>query len=431
MAKPQWQETKYRRGGVMTLVSYLLTILVLWWLLRSYFVLSFSGSESAAARAVSGTREMDVVGIAVKPTCVTEFSIEKLNEFVKPRLIHVFTPTEDKCELFRRMADNVKCYTNGEVIPNVSKKSVEDFLVSTFGKTYTEYVKKSGKKLSGWYLQQVSGALQDLAPNEERSTETSLSLSLAVALPRRTVCQARRVAVLGGQADGKLLDLGPGHDPDEEHRGVHAGRPPQGHDQRWGKDTHTQGIRAQLREPDQQNVSPGAIAAPPPPAPPLTDLSPLPSTDRQRRLEIAPDGTSFVTHSLPATKRHMEELLVQFEQGEPGSWPWKILGAIDPDYIGFGFSEYASYVSWMLQNHPNQVVSVQFPPKWSFVPPKADFLFSSDRAGRQEAEDVEQVPSRSEPRRGRPEADLPKPPVLPNGLVLVSGQAAGLRVHGV
>ena len=46
----------------------------------------------------------------------------------------------------------------------------------------------------------------------------------------------------------------------------------------------------------------------------------------------------------------MEELLVQFEQGEPGAWPWKILGAIDPDYIGFGFSEYASYVSWMLQN---------------------------------------------------------------------------------
>ena len=98
----------------------------------------------------------------------------------------------------------------------------------------------------------------------------------------------------------------------------------------------------------------------------------------------------------------MEELLVQFEQGEPGAWPWKILGAIDPDYIGFGFSEYASYVSWMLQNHPNQVVSVQFPPKWSFVPPEADFLFSSDRAGRQEAEDVEQVPSRSEPRRGSP-----------------------------
>lgn len=308
MAKPQWQETKYRRGGVMTLVSYLLTILVLWWLLRSYFVLSFSGSESAAARAVSGTREMDVVGIAVKPTCVTEFSIEKLNEFVKPRLIHVFTPTEDKCELFRRMADNVKCYTDGEVIPNVSKKSVEDFLVSTFGKTYTEYVKKSGKKLSGWYLQQfvklgVSRYLGD------RLTENFLIWDLDMILM-------------------KSIEVFTQDDPPKAMINV------------GGKIHIHKGY-----ELNYENLT-------------------------NRTLEIAPDGTSFVTHSLPATKRHMEELLVQFEQGEPGPWPWKILGAIDPDYIGFGFSEYASYVSWMLQNHPNQV-AVKKRRTWSRYPPGA------------------------------------------------------------
>ena len=53
----------------------------------------------------------------------------------------------------------------------------------------------------------------------------------------------------------------------------------------------------------------------------------------------------------------MEELLEHFEQGERDSWPWNILRNIDPEYIGYGFSEYASYVSWMLQTHPDEVVS--------------------------------------------------------------------------
>ena len=56
----------------------------------------------------------------------------------------------------------------------------------------------------------------------------------------------------------------------------------------------------------------------------------------------------------------MEELLEHFEQGERDSWPWNILRNIDPEYIGYGFSEYASYVSWMLQNHPDEVVSSYF-----------------------------------------------------------------------
>ena len=53
----------------------------------------------------------------------------------------------------------------------------------------------------------------------------------------------------------------------------------------------------------------------------------------------------------------MEELVEHFEQGERDSWPWNILRNIDPEYIGYGFSEYASYVSWMLQTHPDEVVS--------------------------------------------------------------------------
>ena len=136
-----FQEGRYRKRGATTLVMYLLTLLFVWWYARSV-LFGFSPSASAgsgAGQAPSSAQQpaqispMDVVGIAVKPTCVTEFSIEKLNEFVKPRTIHVFTPTEDKCELFRKMARNVQCYTDGEVVPNLSKKSVEDFLEKTFG----------------------------------------------------------------------------------------------------------------------------------------------------------------------------------------------------------------------------------------------------------------------------------------------------------
>ena len=145
---------------------YLLTLLFVWWYARSV-LFGFSpprlrrvgppDRRRPSAQQPAQISPMDVVGIAVKPTCVTEFSIEKLNELLKPRLIHVFTPTESKCELFRGMASNVRCYTDGEVVPGVSKKTVEDALVSTFGAAYTDYVKKSGKKMTGWYLQQVSG----------------------------------------------------------------------------------------------------------------------------------------------------------------------------------------------------------------------------------------------------------------------------------
>ena len=252
---------------------------------------------------------MDVVGIAVKPTCVTEFSIEKLNEFVKPRIIHVFTPTEEKCDLFRKMATNVRCYADGDVVPNVSKRSVEDFLVDTFGEIYTGFIKKTGKKLSGWYLQQfiklgVSRYLGD------RLTENFLIWDLDM-IPMREV-----KAFTEDEPPKALVNVG-----GKIH--IHKGY-----------------------EVCYENLT-------------------------NRTLEIAPDGTSYVTHSLSASKRHMEELLIQFEQGKGrDSWPWNILRAIDPEYIGYGFSEYASYVTWMLHNHPDEV-EVKPRRTWSRYPPGA------------------------------------------------------------
>ncbi|QDZ19170.1 hypothetical protein HOP50_02g16840 [Chloropicon primus] len=304
-----WQESKYRRKGATTMVMYLLTLLAAWWYCRSLW---FSFSRGEAGRDITlttGREPMDVVGIAVKPTCVTEFSIEKLNQFIKPRYIHVFTPTESKCELFRRMADNVLCYTDGEVVPDLSKKKVEDFLVATFGSVYTDYIKKSGKKLSGWYLQQFVklGVARYLG---DRLTENFLIWDLDMIL-------MKSIEAFTAEATPKAL--------------VNVG----------GKIHIHKGY-----ELNYENLT-------------------------NRTLEIAPDGTSYVTHSLSASKRYMEELLQQFEQGGArDSWPWNILRSIDPEYIGFGFSEYASYVSWMIQNHPDEV-KIKKRRTWSRYPPGA------------------------------------------------------------
>ena len=51
--------------------------------------------------------DMDVVSVAVKPTCVTRLAIAALNQYVGPRRIVFITGTEGKCVKLRGMASNV------------------------------------------------------------------------------------------------------------------------------------------------------------------------------------------------------------------------------------------------------------------------------------------------------------------------------------
>ena len=95
-------------------------------------------------------------------------------------------------------------------------------------------------------------------------------------------------------------------------------------------------------------------------------------------LEYAEDGSSFVTHWLVVYKPYMLEFLTSISKenitmsltdhesalvgatsngwrlphGHSPSWVWNILDSVDPRYINIGFSEYASYVSWVKQHHP-------------------------------------------------------------------------------
>ena len=58
----------------------------------------------------------------------------------------------------------------------------------------------------------------------------------------------------------------------------------------------------------------------------------------------------------------MDEVSKQLWMGHPSQpaqnsrWVWRILDSIDANYFDLGFSEYATYASWMIQNHSDEVV---------------------------------------------------------------------------
>lgn len=78
-----------------------------------------------------------------------------------------------------------------------------------------------------------------------------------------------------------------------------------------------------------------------------------------RNLESAPDGTSFVTHWMVVYKPFMAEFLSAITSKKKHSsagdtaWVWSILDAVPVQHIDMGFSEYASYVSWVKQHYPD------------------------------------------------------------------------------
>ena len=70
-------------------------------------------------------------------------------------------------------------------------------------------------------------------------------------------------------------------------------------------------------------------------------------------LHQAPDGSSFVTHWMLVDAALMAAFLARLSSpGQPGSWPWNILAAVAPEDLALGFSEHASYNSWVQEHHP-------------------------------------------------------------------------------
>ena len=86
------------------------------------------------------------------------------------------------------------------------------------------------------------------------------------------------------------------------------------------------------------------------------------------RLAAAPDGSSFVTHAMLLDRRHVDDMLRAFARSGAASdgdddtqlprWAAAILGALPSkprNALHLGFSEYASYASWVAAHAPGEV----------------------------------------------------------------------------
>ncbi|KAG2446688.1 hypothetical protein HYH02_008254 [Chlamydomonas schloesseri] len=206
-----------------------------------------------------GSTPIDVVGVSLKPSCVTRASVHALNAYLKPRVIHVVTTNAEKCRIFASFAPNVECHIQDELLGGLTVDAVGAYIEQHLGIDQHKHFK--GRELSGWYMQQF------------------LKLGSALALPQLSqhyvVWDLDMILLRPVQV---LFPPGPS-DP--------AGSPTRTLVNIGG------------------SVSPGYMA-----------------TFRQlmrRPLEFAPDGTSFVTHWMVVYKPYLLEFLRELSQGAPGN----------------------------------------------------------------------------------------------------------------
>ena len=98
--------------------------------------------------------DIDVVSVAVKPTCVTKIAIDSINQYIAPRRIHLITASEGACEVLKKMATNVRCHAQDGLVPGLTKAAVAKQLKTWYANADpgSGYL---GRELSGWYLQQL------------------------------------------------------------------------------------------------------------------------------------------------------------------------------------------------------------------------------------------------------------------------------------
>jgi hypothetical protein len=318
--------------------------------------------------------DIDVVSVAVKPTCVTRVAIASINQYVAPRFIRFVSADADACATLVAMARNVRCTPQDEVIPGVTKDAVKRELERLYhGSRTTSGVPERdskgtstasasylGRERAGWYLQQL------------------IKLGVARHLPDLTstflVWDPDMIAlepfkVFSSERSGKT-----GKERVVRHVGGYAIR------------SYEDAYKRLTNEP----------------------------------LASAPDGSSYVTHAMTFERAFLEELLGAFAdawedsireradvlakktnarrlteritsfgaetvkrseeedetfvfsrgdaRGDGASagaptktrarmptWARAILASLNPEHLDLGFSEYASYASWVATHHPETV----------------------------------------------------------------------------
>ncbi|KAG2489521.1 hypothetical protein HYH03_011972 [Edaphochlamys debaryana] len=285
---------------------------------------------------------IDVVGVSLKPSCVTRTAIQQLNLYLRPRTIHVITTNEEKCAIYRSFAPNIVCHLQDEVLEGLTVDAVGRYLKQDLG--LDQHKQFKGRELEGWYMQQF------------------LKLATAQALPE--LSQYYLVW------DLDMLLLSPiqllWHVPDPAP--ATAGASATGASHSAGASGGVEGLPSggyiQTLVNIGGSVSRGYITA-------FRRLM-------HRQLEFAPDGSSFVTHWMVVYKPYLLEFLAELSvdppptppargqaaaavnvapppgtPAKPLAWVWRILSAVDPGSADLGFSEYASYISWVRQRYPH------------------------------------------------------------------------------
>ncbi|CEF96838.1 unnamed product [Ostreococcus tauri] len=266
---------------------------------------AFGESTCAREREHPG---LDVLATAVKPTCVNAVAIAALNQYVGPRRIVVVVPDETRCAAFREMATNVECRAEDEFLGGVERGRVEAALEELYPDELGDEGARSrfvGRELGGWYMQQLM----------KLGASTSKAIS-SPPLSRKFLIWDLDMIPLRPLDLFKKDDVG----------------------------------RAKAIRQIGGNV--------------IKSYESSYETLTGEKMTYAKDGTSYVTHQMVVDADIVEEMLSVFARratrmtgvfAEFPPWVTSILESANRKDLKLGFSEYASYASYVAAHHEDEV----------------------------------------------------------------------------
>jgi hypothetical protein len=237
---------------------------------------------------------IDVVSLSAGVSCVQTRAVHALNKlFPQVRTLHIITAF-DNCAAFLNLSETIRCHNEDDVIQGVTLQAVRRYLMDRFEDATSKQV---ASERGGWYLQQL------------------LKMGSASFLPGlSTYFLVWDLDMIPLQSFQLLFaPTTSGHPPSTrvEISSVRIGEYAYSYKRLFG------------REP-----------------------------------EYPRPGMSFVAHFMLVRRSYMLDMLRALNGPEKAVlWPWNVLDSIKPGYrnVYYGLSEYAMYISWVIQNRPGTV----------------------------------------------------------------------------
>ncbi|KAG2500908.1 hypothetical protein HYH03_001667 [Edaphochlamys debaryana] len=280
----------------------------------------------------------DVVTLALKPTCVNRRMVQSLVEHLvpKPRTIHVIAV---QCTGFERFHPSVRCHADDKLVPGLTASSVGRWLEERLGAVRWEALDRAmALRRSSWYFQQLvklAAAEHIQPPLTEHfliwDSDMIMLRPMTWFVPPETPSGSATGAHTPAAAPAVHLPAGPVPQPSgvDSSQGcvnplpfrtvIHVGG--------W----HSDGYRRTYQS--------------------LTGHAP----------RFGPAQSSFVAHHMLVHRPFLSAFLrditaPQHRNDTRLGWAHSILDAAaslqDVQQYMVGFSEYWSYLSWVLEHHP-------------------------------------------------------------------------------